>query len=141
MAEFLSPWEIAAYDARQSQARTQYENALAGTEYQRRQLGLRNQRDRDRLGYSWDNALSRLPYSFVGRGLMKSGIYKQALEDYANQRLRSEGDLQFDYNDRGGALNLQDQGYGQTYNNTSVGIAAEREARRAQLATIIRDNL
>lgn len=138
MAEYLSPWEIAAYQTRQDQASTAYQNALAQNTYQRSMLGIANQRNRDRLGQQWEGYRNHLPGSFAGRGLLNSGIYKQALTDYANNRQRSFDDLDFSYTTQLGQFDLDKTGVTNTYNTSIAGIEAERAARRAQLASEIR---
>lgn len=138
MAEYLSPWEIAAYQGRNDQLTTQYQNTLASSAYQRARLGLRNQMNKDDANYSWDQQRAKLPGSYVARGLLNSGIYKGALGDYATRRLKSDARREFDYTDQLGQIDLGDQNAGNTYNTGLSGIAAEQAARRSELATQLR---
>lgn len=139
MAEYLSPWEIAAYQSRSDQAGTNYQNFLAQDAYRRAQLGVYDQRNRDRLGQQFDQARGRLPGSFARRGLLSSGIYKRALTDYATSRTQAFGDLDLNYTSQLGGFDVEKQGQTGTYNTTLAGIEAEKAARRAQLATQLRD--
>lgn len=138
MTEYMSPWEIAAYDSRESQVRTQYKNSLAGTQYQRADYGIDFQRNKDRLGAQFAQSRARLPGGFVSRGLLDSGLYKQGLVDYANQRQQRFGDLQYDYGKNLGRLGLQDTQAGNSYNTGLSSIESERLARRSELASQIR---
>ncbi len=138
MAEYLSPWEIAAYQTRQDQASTAYQNSLASNTYQRSMLGIANQRNRDRMGQQWTQYRNQLPGGYARRGLLNSGIYKQALTDYANNRQRSFDDLDFSYTTQLGQYDLDKQNFTNTYNAGLTGIEAERAARRAQLASELR---
>lgn len=139
MAEYLSPWEIAAYQSRTDQTGTNYQNFLAQDNYRRAQLGIYDQRNRDRLGQQFDQARGKLPGSFARRNLFTSGIYKQALENYGNSRNQAFGDLDLNYTSQLGGFDIEKQNQTGTYNTSLAGIEAEKAARRSQLATELRN--
>lgn len=139
MTEYLSPWEIAAYQSRTDQTGTNYQNFLAQDAYKRAQLGIYDQRNRDRLGQQFDQARNKLPGGFARRGLMNSGIYKQALENYGTARSQAFGDLDLNYTSQLGGFDVEKQGQTGTYNTSLAGIEAEKAARRSQLATELRN--
>lgn len=138
MAEYMTPWEIAAYQNRTDQAGTAYQNSLAQDTFSRSMADVYFQRNSDRLGQQFDKSRSQLPGSFARRGLLNSGIYQQALTDYANSRQQAFGDLNFDYSNQKGQLDVNKQGFTNTYNTSLTGVEAEKAARRAELATQLR---
>lgn len=139
MAEYLSPWEIAAYQTRVDQAKTGYDNELAQDAYRRSILGITTQRNRDQLGQRFDQARNNIPGGFARRGLFSSGLYKQALEDYGRSRLTAFDDLEFNYTTQLGQFDVDKQGTTNTYNTSLTGVEAEKAARRAQLAAQLRE--
>lgn len=136
--EYLSPWEIANYQSRNDQYTTNYQNQLAQSAYQRARLGLQNDRGRNDLAYQFDQQRAQLPGSFVGRGILHSGIYGNAMDQYATGRFKAFDNLNFNYTDQLGQMDLQDQQAATTYNTGLASTASEMAARRAELATQLR---
>ena len=140
MPEYMSPWEIAAYANREDQLRTNYQNSLATSAYGRARAGLQHSMAYDSMTRDFNRQRERVPMSFVGRGVLHSGMYKRALSDYADSRLRGLTNLDLGYQDQMGGFDLQDLNSANTYNNTGLtNISAERAARRAQLAAQLRE--
>lgn len=138
MPEYLSPWEIANYQSRNDQYTTNYQNTLAGTAYGRARAGLQNDRARNDMNYQWDQSRAKLPGSYIGRGILNSGIFGNAMDQYATGRFKAFDNLNFNYTDQLGQMDLQDQQAATTYNTGLASTASEMAARRAELATQLR---
>lgn len=131
----LSPWEIAAYDTRRAAAKAQHMGDLALINYRKSMLGIQNQFDTDSLNRQWFDYRQQLPGSYNARGLLNSGIYKNALSKYATERQSSFDQLRFNYQRQIGEQDLEYQKSYNIYEQTHLGVDAEQAARRAQLAS------
>ena len=131
--------EAAAYDTRRSQARQAYANMAAQNTFSSGQAGLGYGRSVRDLTRKFDQMRSRLPGGFARRGLLNSGIYGSALQNYATNRANTMNDLQQQLAGTQGQYALQGQMGENTLNTALAAIQAEQDARRADLAAQLRE--
>jgi hypothetical protein len=134
MAYDLNPDEVQAFGARR---RAAYQNY--GT--QQASLGLYQQKaDTDYgsnfgdLTRQWDRMRTRMPGTYMNRGLSRSGIYGQGLNDYHQGRTSSFGRLANDYYHQKAQYGMQSMSQGQQLYNTMADIDEQERLRRAQIA-------
>jgi hypothetical protein len=134
----LSPEDAAFFGAQQNHLDTTYKQGLATNQYQRGNADLDYQQQLAALQRRYDQARDRLPGSYIGRGLLDSGIYKQGLQDYANARLQDTTDLQQRYQRQQQGFDLQNSQLTDTYNQASTDLENQRKARRQAIASSLR---
>ena len=135
----LDPFTLVQYGNQAQQLRRQYGQGLARNDYSKAQLGIRHQMAQDDLGQQFFDYRQQLPGGFAGRGLLNSGLYKHALEQYSSRKLQGQNKLQFEYSSQLGDLGLNRLGLEETYSGGLSDLEAEKQARRAQLAAQLRE--
>lgn len=135
---FMRPEDVNLFNTRKSNLRAEYGRQSARNVFDQGQARLDFGLAQRNLTNDWDAFRNKLPGQFAGRGLMNSGVYTNALQEYAqNRQLGFEGlGRQFD-KQMGGyaqqALDLESR-LQQGLNM----VEAERQARRAELAAQLR---
>lgn len=135
----LNPLDLVQYDTRGNQLRNQYGQGQAQNTYKRSQLDISHQRAVDQLGQQFYDFRQKIPGSFIGRGLLNSGLYSHALSEYSRKKLQGQNDLNLDYSGQVGGLDLEKLGLEQNLSGGLAGLEAEKQARRAQLAAQLRE--
>lgn len=136
----ISPQEVMSYNSRSNAATQNLLNSKATVGYQKALQGLQYGQDIGDFNRQADRSRNNLPRSFQARGLFNGGAYKQALSQYAVDRsagLRNMGN-QFQMNQLNSTF--QDRAAEDSYANQMAQIEAERYARQAQLAAMLREN-
>lgn len=110
----------------QNKAQTQYQRGLAQQNYQDQNVDFGIEQGRTR---------EQLPTNFIQRGVFNSGIYRQALRDYAVDRLRGQRNIQRGYQSQLGQLALQDRGYEDEYAQAMANLHSSQFAAQAQIAS------
>ncbi len=134
----LDPAEQQGFDSQRSKINLDFGHANAMNAFQRGNVLANRASDFGNLKRQFFNMRNSLPGQYVGRGLMNSGIYKQGLQDFNQNRVQQFGDLARKYQQMVGQLDLQRQ---QGLESQYAGLAdinAQEAARRAQLASQIR---
>lgn len=135
----IDPFQLVQYNNAGNSLRTQYGNSSARNTYGQAMLGIQHQRAQDKLGQQFFDYRQQLPGGFAGRGLLQSGLYKHALEQYSQRKLQGQQDLNLDYQSQLGGLQVDQLGTENTLNSGLSSIEAEKQARRAQLAAQLRE--
>jgi len=131
---YLSPSETALFNQRRSKLRTDYGTGKAQNQFERGQLDLDYDLTKRNLGSEWGRARTHLPGAYARGGTLNSGVYQRALQDYAAQRgLAFEGAAR-EYQRGLGQLGVRSTAQSNAYTSGLNLIAAEEQARRAQLA-------
>ncbi len=112
-----------------NRASTQYQRGLAQQDYNDQTADFGIQQNRVREG---------LPTNYIQRGVFNSGIYRQALRDYAVDRLRGQRNIQRGYQNRMGELSMQERGYEDEYTQTLTNLYLSQQAAQAQMAAALR---
>lgn len=134
----ISPQQQLAYQQGRSNARQNLLRNKAQSQYQR---GLAQQDYTNQLtdfGIQQNRVREGLPTNYLQRGVFNSGIYRQALRDYATDRLRGQRNIQQGYQNRLGELSLADRGYEDEYTNTLTNLYLSQQAAQAQMAAALK---
>lgn len=108
-----------------------------------------NQWQRDQSKGQYDRGLAdlraqfgrmrrQLPSSFARGGMLNSGIYARALDDWQSEKIRGEGNLRGQYNSTLGGLALADRQLESVRRNSLDDLASAATARRASVAEALR---
>lgn len=134
----LTPQQAISFNQGRNNARTSLLRNKAQTQFQRglAQQGYKNQVSD--FGIEQNRLREQLPTSYIQRGVFNSGIYRQALRDYAVDRLRGKRDIDQGYQNRMNEFALADRGYEDEYANTLANLYLSQQAAQAQIAAALR---
>jgi hypothetical protein len=90
--------------------------------------------DTGQLAQTWDRTRTTLPGQFLHKGLMNSGVYGGALQQYGQNRASAEGNLQLKYQNMIGGLDQAHQNASNTYTSGMGQVDQTEQATRADLA-------
>lgn len=136
--QFISPEEEYGFNSRRRQARRAFKDQRAALKYQKNTLKTNQAADQRSLGREWDTMRSKLPGSYVGRGLMNSGIWGQGLTDYGLNRDSAYADSARNYQTQYGDIRLQKHQSKRDYMTQMADIAEQEKMRRASVASALR---
>lgn len=139
VTNYLDPAEIAAYDLRQRQIGTAAQRGLYKLTNRKSEATQDFGLAEDRANKNWAESYRRFPGTFARRNVLRSGIYQGARQQSNLDFQNALGDLQRQYernmgsyNEQGGDIEMQRQ-------MGLESVAAERNARQAQLAAQLRE--
>lgn len=133
----ISPWQQMQYQQGRNTLNQNLLRNKAQTQYQR---GLAKQQYTDQVadfGIEQGRVREQLPTSYIQRGVFNSGIYRQALRDYAVDRLRGQRELQRGYQAQQNQLTMQDRGYEDEYAQAMANLYGNQFAAQAQIASTL----
>lgn len=134
----LDPMDVAQFSIAQNQARQGYGETLATNTYninQAREGLLRNLQGLDLSGTQQRN---QLPGQFAHRGTLNSGIYKDALANWAANQTYQRGNYNYQAQTQIGGYDLANQQAALRMKQALSDIALQKQARRAQIAAQLR---
>jgi hypothetical protein len=135
----ISPGEVMNFNSRSSAARQNLLSSKAAGEYQRQ---LQRIQFGDRVG-DFERQANRgrmqLPTSFISRGVCNSGLYKNALSQYAVDRSSALKGLHTNFQLGQQDSIFNDRSSEDAFAAQMAQINAERYARQAQLAAMLRE--
>lgn len=133
----VSPAETMNWNSQRNAAQQNLLGSKAQNLYQR-QLGemdfSRNVGDFNRRA---DQQRMQVPTQFAQNGTLQSGLYLNALQRYAQERLSGLNGLQTQFQAQNGGQILEDRGLEDDYASQLMRILAEQYARQATTATQI----
>jgi hypothetical protein len=137
----ISPEEIFSYQSRQNNANQNLLSTKANTQYQRALQGIQYGQQVGDYERTANRARVQLPTQYLKAGTFNSGLYRNALSNYAVDRLNGMRNMANNY--QLGQLNsvFTDRAAEDNYANTTAQIAAEKYARQAALASMLRENM
>ncbi|MSX06095.1 MAG: hypothetical protein F2801_07800 [Actinobacteria bacterium] len=138
VTNYLSPEEINAYQTRSNQYDLNAQRGLAQNLYTRTQGDIDYGRGTTKLNQSWDQGFKGLPSSYGHRGVLRSGIYQDALQNHLYDRQQAFDDYSLQNQRRLDTLSQQDQNLESQRNVGQQQIESERSARQAGLAARLR---
>jgi len=134
----ITPEQQAQYAQGRSNAAAELGRNQAGNQYQQ---GLAQQQFNDNL-YDFDvqqgRAREQLPTQYIQRGIFNSGIYRDALKNYAIDRLSGENKLRNNYQAQAAGLTLQGRGYDDSYTETLSNLFGNQYAAQASIASALK---
>lgn len=134
----ISPEQQAAYQQGRGNARRSLLTSRAQTQYER---GLAKQAYGNQLqdfGVQQGRIREQLPTSYIQRGVFNSGIYRDALKNYAIDRLSGERDLSQSYQQRLNELGLRDRQSEDEYATALSNLYLSQLGAQQQLASALR---
>jgi hypothetical protein len=135
---YLSPQDVSLYNAKRSRIQSQFGIGRAQNQYDRGQLDLNYGLQRKSLGMEWDRQRTQLPGQFARSGMLNSGVYQRALQDYAQGRGLAFEAAGRTYQQQLGQLGQRSTALSQTRTSDLNVLAAEEQARRSSLAASLR---
>jgi hypothetical protein len=130
--------EIASWDSRRRQTNLGYKQGLAENTFQRQGVNLGYGDERRRLGREFGRSRRAMPYQANARGLLRSGIYKQGLQDWGQDRTTALSGLLRQRQQALGGLDLGRQRLEENRTGSLGDIDAQEAARRQELAARLR---
>jgi hypothetical protein len=88
-----NPQQINQYNQQRAGHRQDLLRGTAQTNYQRELADLAFNKNVRNFNVDWGRRREQLPTNYIQRGVFNSGIYNQALQDYAQDRFRGLDDL------------------------------------------------
>lgn len=134
----ISPEQQAQYDQGRSnaaanlgrgKAQNAYQQGLAQRSYTDNLRDFNTQQGRVREG---------LPSEYIQRGVFNSGIYRNALRNYAMDRLSGQRRLQNNYQNQAAGLTMQGRGYEDDYAETMSNLFGNQYAAQASIASALK---
>lgn len=130
----LGPTDLLAYANNRRTATSQYGQGQAQLQYQRA-LGQQNYGNSQYdLGRQYDQQREQLPGGFAHRGLLNSGIYGAALQNYGTNRVNAFNRLGQGYASQQGQYDAQGRNLEQNYQDALANIASQEQAQRDSIA-------
>lgn len=134
----VTPAEEQSLFQQRASNRTNYLRGLAQNNYQYGQAKLDRAKQLQKFGISWGRTREQLPGSFQGRGLMNSGIYQDALQNYGMDRQFAADDLTSAYQRQLAGLNMNLGDLAMTHSGTNLGIDLDEQTRRSVIAAALK---
>lgn len=141
MAEFvqqISPDQVLGYGQARRRNATTYGIQSGNANFARSGAYANQGLETGALTQQYGQNRNKLGENFAGRGLLNSGVYKQGLQDFNQQRVTAFQGLSQKYNQQIGRINMDQYGQAQQYNNANADIDEQEKVARAQLAASLR---
>jgi hypothetical protein len=133
----LDPQSVQAYESAKTRARQKRDQDLATNAYARFVSQQRYGRTRNDLSKAYTQERDTTPDSFAARGTLNSGLYQQALQDYASRRSQDFSRLGEDQAQQLGEFDRQATGISTGYEDALAEIEAQRQAQIAAIAAAL----
>jgi hypothetical protein len=133
-----SPVEIQQWETGRGNARQQYLQQQAQTNYQKSQTTLGNQMQQQQLAYNQGQQRQQFDDPYIARGIFNSGIRGGGLQNFYTNYAQQNATAQQQYLQQMGQLDLNDIQAGANRDTTLGNIDAAEQARRADLAAQIK---
>ena len=137
----LSPEDINYFDTARRRLGLNYQQGSAQNAYQQGVLGQQQASGLDALNNRYNQLRNQLPGGYAQRGLLNSGIYQQGLQQYAQNRQTDLNNVQQQYQQQLGGLQLGQQQLDQQNTGGLGDIEAQQAARRQAIAAALRSAL
>lgn len=134
----LTPSENQNFTQQQTNLDQGYGQQSAQNAYARAGQQANHAASTDQLTQQFDQQRSALPGRYAHRGLLNSGVYDTGLQNYATSRTNAFNNSNRSYAQALGQGDLNDQQATQQYNSATGNLAAQKTARRADLASQLR---
>lgn len=135
----ISPGEIVNYNSRQNSASENLLNSKATNQYQRALQDIQYGNSVGDYERQANRARMSLPTQWIKRGMFNSGLYKNALSQYAVDRAAGLRNMQNAYQIQQAGYTFNDRQAEDSYASQMAQIEAERYARQAELAAMLRE--
>jgi hypothetical protein len=133
----VSPGQTMAWNGQKADARQNLMGSKAGNLYQQQLSGLQYGQRLGDMQSKFNQARVQLPTQYAQRGILQSGIYKNALAQYAQERLRAQNSLQTQFQMEQGGFIFGDRQAEDDYAAALQRILGEQYGGQATAATNI----
>lgn len=137
----LSPQDIATFSSRRNLARRQFTSGLSELGYRRDQLGIDRTLAERSFTRQINRSRERLPGSFVGRGLLNSGLFRNSLKRFYIDANDAYTRLQLGFQRKFDQLDFAQGGLEDRLAMALAQINSDEQARRTALASVIQEVL
>ena len=127
------------YNLGRRRALSAFDLGMADVDRQRGNLARQTTRQFDNLSRSYRQAAPQRITNFTGRGLGRSGLFRQSMVDFASQQERDRAAVQRAMSEQQSVLDLQQQGYEQALNQELERLEMERLRQIAADAAALKD--
>jgi hypothetical protein len=134
----ITPQQTLQYNQQRDSAKNQLLTNQAQNLYQRQLQDLAHKNQVRGFETTQNRAREALPTDYINRGIFRSGIYRQGLQDYAADRLQGFNNLSTQHQLNLGNLSLQGRGYEDDYTRALSGSYGNEYAARADIASALR---
>lgn len=134
----VTPAEEQSIYQQRATNRTNYMRGIARNNYAYGQAKLDRSRDLQKFGIAWGRTREALPGVYQSRGLMNSGIYQDALQNYGIDRQMAADDLTSAYQKQLSGLNMDLGDLHMGYTGTNLGIDLDEQTRRSVIAAALK---
>jgi hypothetical protein len=129
--------EEIGFDRQREAVENQYQVGLADNTFKVDDLALQRDVAQSRLDFRQRQQRQSLPGGFVRRGVLNSGLFNQALGDFATVSLDQQGELERNFLRRSNDLSIQLQGLNASRAIQLANIDLDEQSRRSAIASII----
>lgn len=133
----LDPQSVQAYEGAKTRAKQKRDQDLATNAYARFVSQQRFGRTRDDMTKAYAQERDRTPNKYAASGTLNSGLYQQALQDYASRRSQDSSRLDADESYQLGEFDRQATGISTGYESALAEIEAQRQAQIAAIAAAL----
>ncbi len=133
----LDPQSVQAYESAKTRAKQKRDSDLATNAYARFVSQQRFGRTRDDMSKAYGQERTRTPNKYAASGTLNSGMYQQALQDYAYRRSQDASRLLADETQQLGEYDRQATGISTGYESALAEIEAQRQAQIAAIAAAL----
>lgn len=134
----LDPSTFAEFQRGRFNARNQYDLASAQNKFRQNQVNLNYTQNKSDLQSQYGKARRAFGGDFNQRGLLNSGLYKQAYGDLQQDRMRQLARLQFNRQNELDALDLAGRQLVTVRDNSLADVDTAEAARRQSVAAALR---
>lgn len=127
------------YGLGEAAARRRYSQSMLGSQYSRDQLGQQTQQSIRDLSKAYRQAAPSQITQFTGRGLGRSGLFKQAMQDFATKQQEDLASVYRSQSDQQAALALQEQQYAQALQDELDRLQLQRQQQLLADAAALKD--
>jgi hypothetical protein len=115
-----------------------YDLGTAQNNYQRQITNSQYQRNLGDLTRQYDKLRTAIPFKYAARGLSNSGLYKEGLTNYGNDRVRAFGNLRGAFDDQNAGFDLADQQLAKVRASAQSDLNEQEQTRMATVAASLR---
>jgi len=127
------------YGLGEAAARRRYDQQYAGIQQQFGDLGRRTQRANVDLTRAYQRAAPQQITQFTGRGLGRSGLFKQSMQNFAQQQQQGLADIASQQQSEQARLELQQQQYQNALQDELDRLRLQREQQIMADAAALKD--
>lgn len=132
-ANFLSPEQELDFSNQRRTAMSSFLNQKSMSDLQNVNWNAGWGQAKQKNFQDWGRARQKIPGSFAGRGMLRSGMYGRGLQEYKSDRDQDFGALSRNWAENNQSYQLRGQTLQDQYSNQMANIQSESALRRASI--------